>query len=60
MSRLGNEHQQAVADCATFLAQQYNIQTLVEANLEPEAIVRPERETAIAAIIKIEKNLFHA
>jgi hypothetical protein len=50
MPRLGDEHQQAVVVYATFLVQQYIIQTPVVAGLEPEATVRPERETVIAAI----------
>jgi len=58
MSRLDGEHQQAVVDYATFLVQQYNIQTPVEAGLEPEAIARPERETVIAAIKRLKKTYF--
>jgi hypothetical protein len=50
MPRLGDEHKQAVVVYATFLVQQYIIQTPVVAGLEPEATVRPERETVIAAI----------
>jgi len=56
MSRLGDEHQQAVVDYATFLVQQYNMQTPVEGGLEPEAIVRPERETVITAIKRLKKT----
>ena len=57
MSRLGDEHQQAVVDYATFLVQQYNIQTPVEAGLEPEAIARPKRETVIAATKRLKKPI---
>jgi hypothetical protein len=57
MSRLGDEHQQAVVDYATFLVQQYDIQTPIEAGLEPEAIARPERETVIAAIKRLKKPI---
>jgi hypothetical protein len=58
MSRLGDEHQQAATDYATFLVQQYNFQTPVEGGLEPEAIVRLERETVIAAIKRL-KNTYY-
>lgn len=58
VSRLGDEHQQAVVDYATFLVQQYNMQTPVEGGLEPEAIVRSERETVIAAIKRLKKSYY--
>ncbi len=58
MPRLGDEHQQAVADYASFLFQQYNLQTPVEAILEPEAIVIPGRETVIAAIKRLKKTYY--
>ncbi len=58
MPRLGDEHQQAVADYASFLVQQYNNQTPVEASLEPEAIVIPGRKTVIAAIKRLKKTYY--
>jgi len=58
MSRLGDEHQQAVMGYATFPVQQYNIQTPVEASLEPEATVRPEREIVIAAKKRLKKTYY--
>jgi len=56
MSHLDGEHRQAVVDYATFLVQQYKIQTPVEAGLKPEVIVRPEQETVIAAIKRLKKT----
>ena len=44
MSHLDGKHQQAHVDYATFLVQQYKIQTPVEAGLKPKAIARPEQE----------------
>jgi len=58
MSQLGDEHQRAVVDFATFLAQQYNIQTPVEAGLEPAAIARPEVESVIAAIKRLKQTYY--
>ena len=58
MSQLGDEHQRAVVDYATFLVQQYNIQTQVEAGLEPTAIARPESESVIAAIKRLKKTYY--
>ena len=58
MSQLGNEHQQAVVDYATFLVQQYNIQTPVETDLKPGAIARPEQETVIAAIKRLKQTYY--
>ncbi len=59
MSHLDGKHQQTVVYYATFLVQQYKIQTPLEAGLKPKAIARPEQESVIGAIIKIEKNLLH-
>jgi hypothetical protein len=56
--KLGREHQQAVVDYATFLVQQYNIQTAVEMGLVPELIARPEQETVIAAIKRLKKTYY--
>ena len=58
MSQLGDEHQRAVVDYATFLVQQYNIQTPVEAGLEPAAIARPEEESVIAAIKRLKETFY--
>ena len=58
MPRLGDEHQQAVADYASFLVQQNNNQTPVEASLEPEVIVIPGRETVIAVIKRLKKSYY--
>ncbi len=58
MSHLDGKHQQAVVDYATFLVQQYKIQTPVEAGLKPKAIARPERETVIGAIKRLKKTYY--
>ena len=58
MSQLGDEHQRAVVDFAAFLVQQYNIQTPVEAGLEPAAIARPEEESVIAAIKRLKETFY--
>jgi len=58
MPRLGDDHQQAVTDYASFLVQQYNLQTPVEASLEPETIVIPGWETVIAAIKRLKKTYY--
>ncbi len=55
MSYLDGKHQQAVVDYATFLVQQYKIQTPVEAGLKPKVIARPEQETVIGAIKRLKK-----
>ena len=53
MSHLDGKHQQAVVDYATFLVQQYKIQTPLEAGLKPKVIARPEQETVIGAIKRL-------
>lgn len=58
MPQLGDEHQQAVVDYATFLVQQYKINTPVETGLEPVAIARPEQETVIAAIKRLKQTYY--
>jgi len=58
MSRLDGKHQQAIVDYATFLVQQYKIQTPVEAGLKPKAIARPEQETVIGAIKRLKKTYY--
>jgi hypothetical protein len=58
MSQLGDEHQQALIDYATFLVQQYNIQTPVEVGLKPAAIARPEQESVIAAIKRLKQTYY--
>lgn len=58
MSQLQDEHQQAVVDFAAFLVQKYNIQTPVEAGLQPAAITRPEGESVIAAIKRLKETYY--
>ena len=58
MSQLSDEHQQAVVDYTTFLAQQYKIKTPAEADLKPIAIARPEPESVIAAIKRLKKTYY--
>lgn len=58
MSQLGKDHQRTVVDFATFLVQQYNIQTPLEEDLEPAAIARPEEESVIAAIKRLKKTYY--
>ncbi len=58
MSHLDGKHQQAVVDYATFLVQQYKIQTPVEAGLKPKVIARPEQETVIGAIKRLKKTYY--
>jgi len=56
MSYLDGKHQQAVVDYATFLVQQYKIQTPVEVGLKPKVIARSEQETVIGAIKRLKKS----
>jgi hypothetical protein len=58
ISQLGEEHQQAVVDYATFLVQQYKIQDPVKKGFKPETIARPEQETVIAAIKRLKKTYY--
>lgn len=58
MSQLGQEHQRAIVDYATFLVQQYNIKMPVKEGLKPEDIARPEQETVIAAIKRLKKTYY--
>ncbi len=58
MSQLGEDHQRTVVDFAAFLVQKYNIQTPVEAGLEPAAIARPEVESVIAAIKRLKQTYY--
>jgi len=58
MPQLGDEHQQAVVDYATFLVQQYKIKIPVETGLKPVAIARPEQETVIAAIKRLKQTYY--
>jgi len=58
MSQLGEDHQRTVVDFATFLVQQYNIQTPLEEGLAPAAIARPEEESVIAAIKRLKKTYY--
>ena len=58
MSQLGNEHQQAVIDYAAFLVHQYKTKTPVKAGLKPKDIIRPERESVIAAIKRLKKTFY--
>lgn len=58
ISQLGDEHQRAVVDYATFLVQRYKIQIPVETGLKPVAIARPESESVIAAINRLKKTYY--
>ena len=58
MSSLGINHQQAIVDYATFMVQQYKIQTPLEAGLKPKAIARHEQETVIGAINRLKKTYY--
>jgi len=57
-SKLDAEHQQAIIDYATFLAERYVAKDSTGMNLKPESIERPQQETVIAAIKRLKKTYY--
>jgi hypothetical protein len=57
-SKLNEEHQQAIIDYATFLAQRYVVKDSTGMDLKPESIERPRQETVIAAIKRLKKTYY--
>ncbi len=58
MSSLDADHQQAIVDYATFIAQQYKVHPSEQEKQVPERIARPDNETVIGAIKRLKKTYY--
>ena len=58
LAQLGDDHQQAIVDYASFLVQEYKIEKPGTRGLKPESIDRPRQETVITAIKRLKKTYY--